>query len=440
MDALQLDGFSVAFGDRVILKDVRLVVPHTGVSIVVGPSGSGKSTLLRTLSGANDGHTAMRATGRITLRGIQYENLSQVPMSLRPGLVRQNLRFLIDTVRENLAAALPNRSSLERVAQDASIVKHLERLGLSELIVSLNRSVSDLDLVTQRLLGLARATLSEPAVLLVDEATAGLVESDAQRVIEQLVRQADERGVLFVTHNQSHARAVGGTTFLLNEGATIESSPTHEFFGNAQSTMVRHFVRTGGCVVPADAAEDPGFASLPTTDAGSTKASAPAINAEPSRRGPRNFFWVISGQLGGLPRPGIFQDLEHDLDGLIRVRVQTLVTLEEWESVPRDQLASRGIEALHFPIVDMRSPTLEAATRMCAELERRLLAGRTVAVHCRAGNGRTGTILAAQLIYRKTPACEALERVRSVNPKAVESSEQVSFLQAFEAHLRRASV
>lgn len=436
MPALRLESFSVAFSDRTILNDVSLSLAATGATVLVGPSGGGKSTLLRTLSGANDGHASMRIDGTVTVGGVRYRDLATIPPEQRPGLVRQNVRFLIDTVRENLVTALPNRAALLRVEQDDVIVAHLERLGLSELVAQLATSVAELPIVSQRLLALARITLAEPAVLLVDEATASLPDADAERVLSLLRHQAESRAVLFVTHHQGHARSIGGTTCLLNGGRVVALAPTAEFFDAPVAAPVRQFVETGGCTFDTSLVEpnqdDIGEPTANGADAEGADVTDPVASARSAARGPRHFYWALRGSLGGLPRPGIFQDVEHDLEALERVNVTTLVTLEEWESVSRRDVERRGMQLIHFPIVDMKAPDVEEALRMCAELDVRMRQQEVVALHCRAGNGRTGTMLAAMLIYRNTPACDALECVRSVNPKAVESDEQVRFLESFE--------
>jgi atypical dual specificity phosphatase len=422
------------------------------MSVLVGPSGGGKSTLLRTLSGANDGHAALVTEGTVGLGQVRYAALDAIPPHLRPGLVRQNVKFLIDTVRENLVSALPNRSSLRRAAQDEVILEQLDRLGLSGLIERLGTAVADLPLVEQRLLAIARITLGKPNVLLVDEPTANLPAEAADRILEALRREALERSVLFVTHHQGHAIQAGGTTYLLAFGTIVAEALSATFFAYPPGELARRFVATGGCARPeseVDAAEvaSPGpFALSPSAQPAVSASLESSVDVVPlqidmplpesSSRGPRRFFWVIRGRLGGLPRPGIFEDLANDLDGLERVRVRTLVTLEEWESVPRSEVTSRGLELIHFPINDMEAPSLDSALYLCRQIEERLDRKGTVAFHCRGGNGRTGLMLAAQLVFQNIPACEALEIVRSVNPRAIESPAQVSFLAQFERYLK----
>ena len=62
--------------------------------------------------------------------------------------------------------------------------------------------------------------------------------------------------------------------------------------------------------------------------------------------------------------------------------------------------------------------------------------GASVAIHCRAGLGRTGTLLAAVLIYEGFAALDAIERVRRVQPRFVQSQSQAEFLERFERFIR----
>jgi atypical dual specificity phosphatase len=79
----------------------------------------------------------------------------------------------------------------------------------------------------------------------------------------------------------------------------------------------------------------------------------------------------------------------------------------------------------------MGAPTIDQAIRICETIESVIRNNKVIAVHCRAGLGRTGTILAAFLIWEGTSALDALDTVRGVEPRWVQSDDQVVFLEEF---------
>jgi atypical dual specificity phosphatase len=345
----------------------------------------------------------------------------------------QNARFFLDTVRENLVSALPNRAELSQPEQTRVVTARLEASGLGALAAHLGRNAVDLPLILQRRVAIARALMAEPGALLADEPTAGLDDDGVAEVVGDLRAVARDRAVLLVTHHQRSAVAAGGTTLLLAGGRIQESAPTERFFAAPPTALTRHFVATGGCVAPSP--------ELPPESL--ARCYVPAVEPPAAREarsryvGPRGFFWVLPGRLGGMPRPGIIDALEHDLDGLNRLGITVVVTLEESATVDPAALAARGIRAVHFPVVDMGVPEAGAAVALCRAVHGWMAAGEAVAVHCRAGQGRTGTLLACQLVFQGETPRAALDAVRAINPRAVQSAAQVDFLRSFAQALGR---
>jgi hypothetical protein len=152
--------------------------------------------------------------------------------------------------------------------------------------------------------------------------------------------------------------------------------------------------------------------------------------------GPTNFTWLLRGRLAGMPRPGLHHSFEADAKALNRVGVNTVVTLtEEWQP-PVARFAEYGLENFYVPIPDMAPPTMEQANETCGIVASALEAGRSVAFHCRAGRGRTGTMLAAMLIWYRSDFETAIEQVKSTNRYWIESRSQMEFLDEFAASRR----
>jgi atypical dual specificity phosphatase len=92
--------------------------------------------------------------------------------------------------------------------------------------------------------------------------------------------------------------------------------------------------------------------------------------------------------------------------------------------IPREALAGHGMDGLHLPVEDFTPPTLEQMARFLREVERARLEGRSLGIHCTAGLGRTGTMLAAYLVTRGLSATDAIAEIRRLRPGSVETPEQ----------------
>lgn len=139
-----------------------------------------------------------------------------------------------------------------------------------------------------------------------------------------------------------------------------------------------------------------------------------------------NFSWLRKARVAGmaLPRP-------EDYARLHESGVRAVLTLTE--EPPLGDPTEYGLTSLHVPLVDFGTPTMEMLSRSVAFIAQELAAERPVAVHCLAGQGRTGTVLAAWLVSEGMGAREAVEEVRRLRPGSIETAGQVQAIVAFEA-------
>jgi len=145
--------------------------------------------------------------------------------------------------------------------------------------------------------------------------------------------------------------------------------------------------------------------------------------------GPAGFVWLVPGLLGGTPFPAG----PHDFEALAQVNTRLLVTLTE-KHLP-EAGGRYGIVSLHAPIADMTPPSVEQAAGICKSVTSYLERGEAVVFHCRAGKGRTGTLLAAQLVWNGATAADAIAATRTRNPQWIETDSQLAFLHRFEASM-----
>jgi len=146
--------------------------------------------------------------------------------------------------------------------------------------------------------------------------------------------------------------------------------------------------------------------------------------------GPGRFGWILLDELSGSARPGRFGPLEEDLAFLRSKGIGVIISLLE-TTLNLEKYREEGFETHHFPVEDFTAPELEQIAAACAVLDEATTMGKKILVHCNAGIGRTGTLLAAYLLHRGVTADEAIRRVRRERPLSLETSEQVDMIHRY---------
>lgn len=436
--AIQLRAFSLSFGRGAVLDRLDLTVPSRGCTVLLGPSGTGKSSLLYYLGGRLDSHPHASIEGEASYFGGMLQN------GHRPALVEQKPNLLVQSVRESLVSLWPRRSTLSYAQQTEQLMQVLHAWQLDALADKLDVCVIQLALHERRMVAILRQWLAEPALLMIDEPTAELSDTAAAEVLALLGRLKQERPLLVVSHHLQQTRMLADHILLLASGQLQESSSCNVFFESPRSAAARQFLRTGSCPeqarethAVADAAVAP---TLTLTLPQSHPASVERLSGQVGGCGPEGFVWMLPRQLAGTPWPGVFYPQAHDLAALRDAGVTRLLSLTEMPFDP-GTAAAYGLEVAAEPIVDGDAPTLAQAERLCRQIDAWLLAREVGAVHCHAGLGRTGTMLAASLLWRERghqhapDAASALASVRRLRHGMVQTRAQEHFLFEFARQL-----
>lgn len=144
---------------------------------------------------------------------------------------------------------------------------------------------------------------------------------------------------------------------------------------------------------------------------------------------PPGFSWVDQPRLAALARP---QSVE-DLRWLRRHGIDVLLSLTE-SPLPRQWVNDAGVLAVSVPVPDMEAPTERQLDLILNTIHKANTSGMGVAVHCAAGLGRTGTVLAAYFVAQGLDPREAVAKVRELRPGSIETTEQE---RAIEHYARR---
>ena len=142
------------------------------------------------------------------------------------------------------------------------------------------------------------------------------------------------------------------------------------------------------------------------------------------------FTWIEKPHLAALAMP----ESAEDLAWLRRNGIELLVSLTEYP-IPRQWVNDAGLMVVPVPVPDMEPPTDRQLDYILDTIKKANTSGMGVAIHCAAGLGRTGTVLAAYFVLQGLTPKEALAKVRELRPGSVETMEQEWAIEAFARRL-----
>ena len=140
-----------------------------------------------------------------------------------------------------------------------------------------------------------------------------------------------------------------------------------------------------------------------------------------------NFNWLFEGSLAAMAYPLA----EEAFTALHEKGIRAILNLAE-EAYLYVTPARIGMQTRHIPVLDFSAPTLLQAQESVAMISSCLERHHPVAVHCLAGLGRTGTILACYLVATGTPAGSAIMRIRQWRPGSIETTDQEAVVYEYE--------
>lgn len=386
MRGVVCDRLGLALGDDAVLCEVAWRLPSRGLVALEGPDARGRGWLSRLLA-RHELPPDARVCGQARREGLDWRIYPAA--ALVTGAATSGLG--VDAVRDALIRRVPAVKLLALTEAEASQGKRqalhfwaaevLMGLGLLDTL-PLAARVDALDEVQRWLLAIVMEVAREPQTLIVhvDGALPDAVAAPLCALLSALARQS-----LVIL---SCARAPASVRF------------------DARAWMRQ------GCLLDAPDAPVPTPRPLP---------AAPPLWLR----------WVIHPRLAGMPRPGAEVPLEDAVAALHAQQITHILTLEE-QPHHHDVLRASGFTAWHLAIPDMHAPRLEEARLWAQRVLDAIDAGGAVAIHCKAGIGRTGTLLAMCLMLQGYSYAQALLLLRSVYPHFIQSEAQHAFLRAFD--------
>lgn len=198
---LELKNISKSYGTQLILDKISFVAPSNSLVSILGPSGSGKSTLLQIMGLLSDSNS-----GEILLNQQSYLNQSpsekEIFRNTNIGFVFQFHNLLGEfTVKENIVMPIAIRNKSIPEATNSLLDEISKSLGISNLLYKYPTHLSGGE---QQRVAVARALITQPAILLADEPTGNLDNKNAEVLYDLFLQIKAERGqqIIMVTHNE----------------------------------------------------------------------------------------------------------------------------------------------------------------------------------------------------------------------------------------------
>jgi len=240
---IEVRGVSKSFGKKDVLKDIDLSFGRGQITVIIGGSGTGKTTLLRMLIGLEK-----PTTGAILIDGEDIVPLGDTAMNRvrrKFGMVFQYAALLDSmTVLDNVAFPLREHTSLKEKEIVSRVTGKLSELGLENVGALFP---SELSGGMRKRVGLARALMLEPQIIVYDEPTSGLDPFTTELVDEMILGARKQHGVtsVVISHDMASALRIADQIYMLAEGR-LAASGTPAELASGKSEVALRFIQASG--------------------------------------------------------------------------------------------------------------------------------------------------------------------------------------------------
>jgi phospholipid/cholesterol/gamma-HCH transport system ATP-binding protein len=244
-DVVVLRDVKKTFNDQQVLKGIDLIAKRKETVVIIGGSGAGKTTLLRLIV-ALDRPTS----GQILVEGEDMTTLSDRELNrvrMKFGMVYQYAALLDSiSVLDNIAFPLVEHTKLSKKEINERVLDKLQLLGLDPKVVA-PKFPSELSGGMRKRVGLARALMLEPPILVYDEPTSGL-DPLTSRLVDDLIEEMRERfnvTSIVISHDIASCFRIAHQAILLIQGR-VEAAGPPDALVDGDSEVAREFIRNSG--------------------------------------------------------------------------------------------------------------------------------------------------------------------------------------------------
>ncbi len=244
-----LEDVKKSFGNEQVLRGITMTCRHGETTVIIGGSGAGKTTLLRLIVALEQ-----PTSGRILVEGENIVGLSERELNRvrrKFGMVYQYAALLDSiSVMENVAFPLVEHTKLSRKEIEERVVEKLRLLGLQPNVI--HKFPAELSGGMRKRVGLARALMLEPPILVYDEPTSGLDPLTSRVVDDMIEEMRDKFNVtsLVISHDIASCIRIAHQAILLIQGEIVARGSPDEL-ANGDCEAARDFFAKSGVAVDA---------------------------------------------------------------------------------------------------------------------------------------------------------------------------------------------
>ena len=242
---IKTEHVNLYYGERQVLKDITFDMGENKVTAFIGPSGCGKSSYLRCLNRMNDFISSARVEGTINIDGenILAPSTDVIGLRRKVGMVFQKPNPFPMSIYDNIAYGPRLNGIKDKDKLDEIVEKSLEGAALwDEVKDKLKTPGTGLSGGQQQRLCIARATATQPDILLMDEPTSALDPMSTLRIEELVNELKKDYTVVIVTHNMQQAARISDYTAFFLLGDLIEYDVTAKMFTSPHDKRTEDYI------------------------------------------------------------------------------------------------------------------------------------------------------------------------------------------------------
>lgn len=243
LDTIEIRSIKKAFGSNTVLYDVNLEIQGGSVLALMGANGAGKSTLVKILSGVH-----LADEGKVIINGLEADisspqsaraaGIITVHQIINDGIVQELTvaeNLLLDKLCDGRLTTFISQKQLEIEARPLA-----DKVGLT---LPLNMKVSDLSQADRQLVSIARAISEKPKLLILDEPTSSLSDTESVKLFEAIETMRSQGvAIIYISHRMSDIRTLADRIAALREGRIVGIFEKPLNFDAAVDSMLGHAV------------------------------------------------------------------------------------------------------------------------------------------------------------------------------------------------------